>query len=303
MTGQTTAPDLLRQLIELERQHGSEPPGLWDLVSVLNERLAVLPVAEAFALIHNSPDLEQDEGYWACIRDLQKRGDQAVFDTCVAWASDRRADRRQAAADVLGQLGYESQYPFAAASLPVLEGLLADSEPNIIASVLNAFGHLKMGEPSTLAAFGSRPEQLVRFGLVHALTGRDDAVSQAAMIALTRDADNDVRDWATFGLGTLSQTDTPEIRDALAGRLGDVDASTRFEAMVGLAKRRDQRVVPLILTELALSSVKEYAIEAAGMMADPRFLPSLETLLASNRDVADIVRAVEACRSGVPYVR
>jgi HEAT repeat protein len=53
---------------------------------------------------------------------------------------------------------------------------------------------------------------------------------------LTADEDEEVRDWATFGLGVLGDIDTVEIREALAARLSDANDDAREEAVVGLAK-------------------------------------------------------------------
>ena len=63
----------------------------------------------------------------------------------------------------------------------------------------------------------------------------------AALIALSADDDLDVRDWATFALGTLSEDDGAPLRDALAARLDDEDEDVRLEAVHGLALRGDAR--------------------------------------------------------------
>jgi HEAT repeat protein len=68
---------------------------------------------------------------------------------------------------------------------------------------------------------------------------------------MSRDTDNNVRDWATFALGTLFDADTPEIRDALFDRVADPHDDTRSEALVGLARRSDPRVTDGLKTELA----------------------------------------------------
>jgi HEAT repeat protein len=64
----------------------------------------------------------------------------------------------------------------------------------------------------------------------------------------------------------LSTADSPEIRDALAGRLGDSLAEVVDEAVAGLARRRDARALPLLLERLRQDDVDDLTIEAAGEM-------------------------------------
>jgi len=65
------------------------------------------------------------------------------------------------------------------------------------------------------------------------------------------DVDDSVRDWATFGIGSLCDIDTPELRDALAARLADADEEVRGEAVVGLATRGDNRAIRAIVQAFA----------------------------------------------------
>ena len=72
--------------------------------------------------------------------------------------------------------------------------------------------------------------------------------------------------------------DTPALRDALAGRLADEDDDARCEAMVGLARRGDPRVIPPLLKALASESVWALEVEAASLIGDPRLYPELVAL-------------------------
>lgn len=85
-----------------------------------------------------------------------------------------------------------------------------------------------------------------------------------------QDSDADVRDWATFGLGVLGDSDSAEIRDALLIRIGDTDKDAREEATIGLSKRKDQRVLIPLITMLEQPSVPDRAIEAAELMLGGR---------------------------------
>jgi HEAT repeat protein len=97
-----------------------------------------------------------------------------------------------------------------------------------------------------------------------------------ALVTLSADADDDVRDWACFALGTqLSEVDEPEVRNALAARLDDPHDDTRCEALLGLARRRDTRALPVLHERLARENVYSLEIDAAGALGHA----SLHTLV------------------------
>ena len=94
----------------------------------------------------------------------------------------------------------------------------------------------------------------------------------AAGIALSGDPVPRVRDWACFALGQQwRDVDTPAVREALAARLDDIDVDTRFEALAGLAYRRDARALPRVEKELSRAdgNVFRLAMIAAGALGDP----------------------------------
>jgi HEAT repeat protein len=107
----------------------------------------------------------------------------------------------------------------------------------------------------------------------------DPAPTIRGLIRLSRDADDDVRDWACFALGTqLSEVDQPSLREALVARLDDAHDDTRCEALLGLARRRDERVLPVLLDRLANDNVYSLEIDAAGALGSH----ALHTLVRSH---------------------
>ena len=128
------------------------------------------------------------------------------------------------------------------------------------------------------------------------------------LIGLSADQDQDVRDWATFGIGSMIETDIPEIREALVARLTETDSEIRGEALVGLARRGDLRIVAPLLQELASISpgvLRKWVVigEAADSITriaqeggDKNWLPILEKLKELGiGDALAIEVAIERC--------
>jgi HEAT repeat protein len=195
-------------------------------------------------------DDDDDWAYWNIVMELQRRGNQEVFDSMVALCDTNSDDRKRLGLDVLAQLGFQSGRPFLEQSLPVVERLAdpAQSE-TVIDAAVSALGHLS--DPRalpTILQFVSYRDSDVRFAVANALPSvSGDPVSGSALEALLKlmeDEDPRVRDWATFGLGSqLEQVDSPEVRQALWKRVGDPGGDTAGEALVGLAVRGDRGIV------------------------------------------------------------
>ena len=255
-------------------------------------------VQRTLVLAGQEPVLQSDE-YWDLVRLLHFRSGRELFDTSVELCSSQDPISRAVGADILAQLGVQAgmaAYPFADESEGRLVALLTDTEPVVAASALYALGHLGRGEPSELAGLAKHASEDVRCALAYALGGRDDAISIAALIELCGDTDTDARNWATFALGSLSEEDSPAIRDALAARLSDADDEIRGEAILGLAKRADDRVLQPLERELSGREVGTLAIEAAEALPRPEFIPHLEALYAANPGDQVIEQALNRCR-------
>tara|TARA_R110002072_G_scaffold87129_1_gene196551 strand:- start:4486 stop:5292 length:807 start_codon:yes stop_codon:yes gene_type:complete len=250
---------------------------------------ALIAHTSALALADPTGD---DEARWDAVRALHLRDQPEVFDQVVLWTKHEQPLLRALAADVLSQLGWEQGHPHAQRSEPILMSMLLDEAPAVVSAALSAMGHLEVGIIEEVCPLARHADPDIRYAVAYCLGPRDEPQARATLIELSSDEDQDVRDWATFGLGTLSEADTPEIRDALAARLADDDEDTRCEAMVGLARRNDTRATAAVRKELDNECAGRLAIEAAGLLRDPQFLPQLENLLASNPDDTDVVEAI-----------
>lgn len=127
------------------------------------------------------------------------------------------------------------------------------------------------------------------------LSDPPEASGTATLISLSADPDPQVRDWATFGLGTQTDADSEAVRQALWARTNDAYLAARDEAVVSLARRRDDAVRPLVAELLAQPSVGILIFEAAAHLKDSSLLPLLRRFDTSDDDVR---AAIEACERG-----
>lgn len=244
-------------------------------------------------------DGEDPDEYFDLVGALHRRPERHVFNRASHWCVSERADERVLGADILGQLGagdQERPWPFAEESAPILVRLLADPSVRVVGASLIALGRLGAGDPEEIAALAAHPSCDVRYGVASALGGREDPKSLSVLVQQSRDEDRDVRDWATFSLGSLCEVDTPAIREALSLRLADEDREIRGEAMLGLALRGDERAAAAILSELESEDVLMLAVEAAGHLTAPGFLPHLEKLSKEYPEDQDLRAALRLCR-------
>lgn len=202
----------------------------------------------------SDPDRE-DEGYWKPIAILQRRLPR-IFSQAEALSRSADLRCRDAAATILGQgrVGEKCAEPECVRIL--LQMLRVEQDPQVLSSIASALGHHRdasVVEPLTRLSAHSDPR--IRMAAVSSLCGHDDCRAIKALVDGTSDPDRDVRNWATFGLGSQIDTDTPVIRETLLARTEDEDAEIRGEAIVGLARRGDVRVVAALLKELESDDV------------------------------------------------
>jgi HEAT repeat protein len=243
---------------------------------------------------------EPDEhAAWDAVATLHFRGTKEVFDAACQLCASDCPQERTLGANILGQLGIPDR-SFPKGSVELLLTLLeVESDDDVLDATCIALGHLH--DPNAippLARLKTHPSAKVRYAVVLGLLGFEDNLAIETLIELSRDQDDPVRDWATFGLGAQIDADTPQIREALFVRLSDVDEATRGEALVGLARRKDARIIEPLIKELARYPDAEYtySLEAAEEIADPRLLPVLTRLKKSvDLDDSPFDEAIRRC--------
>lgn len=248
----------------------------WDIVFTIRDRLCLGAFERATYLCHSACPLERTLGARILGGGMPGRLLQECLDA------------------VLALLQHEADSDVISAGLSALGNLRSRDFSVNVAVVESALRHL------------AHPNADVRYAVVHALAAnlREDSID--ALIQLTTDVDTEVRDWATFTLGTqlpvvipvvfpLAQ-EPPQVQEALFKRLNDSDAMVCCEAIMGLATRGDRRVIPTLIEQFRGEEVFMLAVEAAELIRAPELYPAL-CELAKWWDVDDelLERAIAAC--------
>ena len=248
---------------------------------------------------------------WAAIEILHRRGSARMLAHVDALARSPSARRRVLAMDIAAQLrepghshDYESEpYALEQTRAMLVDGL-ADPHPRVLQAAITGLGHrpAPAALPALLGQVGNA-DSGVRLALAFTLSHSPEPAAVAAMMRLAADRDDDVRDWATFGLGALSEADGDEIRELLWTNAHDANRDVRGEAVVGLARRSDPRAIELLKTRLLDGDCRGYELEAAAEMPRAELLEPLNQLRADAEKARHIdsywyrclLDAIDAC--------
>ena len=225
---------------------------------------------------------------WEAVSELHGRGTPRTLALVQALARGASWRRRALAMDIAAQLReprrgrarFEGPAFAPEETRAILFAGLADAHAKVVGSAVSGFGH--RSDPRAvplIAALATHPDAVMRLCVAFALGTHAEPVAMAALMRLARDADSDVRDWATFGLGTQQDTDSPELRALFWTNAHDADRDVRGEALVGLARRKDPRAVALVRERLD-DDCRVYELEAARELADAALLDRLQSLRA-----------------------
>jgi HEAT repeat protein len=271
---------------------------------------APLPVTVS-ALLDQAADIRRRatrEDEYELVRPIldQARGfGMKAFERAVALLASDDASERAVACDLLGSLCNPDDETWGPGVASAVIGLAErEGDPDVLRSVSRALGYARdpRGVAALVSLAGHRDSD-VRFQVALSLPsceeGADPEVLAQALIGLMGDPDEDIRDWATFGLGTQTDIDGPEVREALFRRLNDDNLDARDEAIVGLARRRDSRVLAVVAAQLNAKEVGRLVVEAAAYLANELLVAPLQALRTwwdVDPDLLD--EAIRACDPG-----
>ena len=275
-------------------------------VRVMNEGLSEetedVLFSLALALAESTDDAAPDRLSLVVGELSQRRSTRQVFDRAVALAGSPLPRVAIVGIDVLNDFGAKLGFPFRDETVaPLLIGIRS-SDVDLQLAAMAALGKFGPGDAThDVLAMTRHPESRVRLSVAMALprfVGNDathDSLVVDALVELTSDAVDVVRDWATFGLGSQTSAVGRKVTAALFARLDDTDANTRHEALVALARRRDRAAVPALLRALDSDFVASLAVQAAEYLGAPEAYGALLALAKSDDWHDEVQIALSRC--------
>lgn len=238
-----------------------------------------------FSRIQNN---KSQKSYWDYISILRKRTTKEVFEKSVQLIKSKTPKEKIIGIDVLAQLGIPPR-PFLKKTINLFfEVLETENNTKVLKSLLIGIGHnnekLSTRQISKLTEFRKSKSSLIKEGLIFSLLTVNHPKAIECLIKLSSDKLNHIRDWATFGLGTQINEDNEEIRKALWNRVNDKHPETKLETILGLAKRKDERIKPIIVQELLNGEYGIILFEAIEEIGDRENLKVLKAYYKSEKN-------------------
>lgn len=243
--------------------------------------------------LKGSGEGDSDKALW----ELRARGTKDVYQKAKKLTSSSVARKRKLGVEILCQLGTPER-AFRDESISTLLTLLQhERNKDVVCAIGWGLGHLRATEGvEHLVKRMKDPEAEIRLAVVGGLLCQESDLAIDALIALSTDEDDEVRSWATCALGTLIDLDDHRIREALFARLSDSHEETQQEALYGLAKRRDERVIDILSDWLRSYPGFSFDLRAAYDLGSPSLLPTLVQLRSCPSVDSDLLeKAITSC--------
>lgn len=229
--------------------------------------------------------------YWDNILELRKRPTKDVFLLAKSYANNSNDKIKEIGIDVLAQLGLKER-PFQQLTLNLFFDLLQQPQsPKILKALLYGLSHnndnLSSKDLVLIIPYKNHRSKIVRLAATFALSGIENELAINALLELMQDKDASIRDWATFGIGSLIESDSPSIQNALKINSQDTDMNVRHEAIRGLANRNVE-VLNMVEDEIKHDTTSNLLFEVIQDLNATQFLPQLNLLLTKYGEQNDI---------------
>lgn len=228
---------------------------------------------------------KSEKTYWSNISELRKRANDDVFNQAYEFAKSQNDKKKIIGIDVLAQLGFDPRFRQKETVKLYFKLLQEKQSDDVLFSLFFGISHnnekLTNNQVLQLIKFKDSRNNDVRYSLVSAISGVDNPKAIETLIELSEDNFSSIRNWATFGIGTLSEQNNDRIVKALWNRTKDKHQETKLEAIVGLANRNQVAIKDQIIEELRNGEYGTLLFEAIETLKDKDFIPYLEKNLKS----------------------
>jgi HEAT repeat protein len=235
---------------------------------------------------------KSNDNYWNYISELRKRKSKDIFQKSILLTNSEIPKERIIGIDILAQFGYPRLYKKIILK-KFFQLLKNETDKYAISSLFYGIGHnnenLTDKQIQLICSFKKHKSSRIRYSLAFALLTKEEPIAIQTLIELSKDRDYEIRDWATFGLGSQIEIDNDEIRNALWKRINDKYEAPRFEAIFGLAKRKDEKIKEILKTELErIDEFGSLILEAIEELNDKEFILLIEKQIEENRKLKKI---------------
>lgn len=233
-----------------------------------------------------------EEEYWGFISKLRKLPCNEVYEKAIEFIESNNKKDKIIGIDVLQQLGFNPRFKQEQTVKLHFELLEEHKTDDVTKSLLYGIGHnnenLSQLQIDKITQFDGLDDDEINQAHISALLGIDNIKAVRKLIQFTDSKNSDIRNWSTFGIGTQVEIDNEEIRDALWKRVNDSNFETKSEAIYGLAKRKDNRVKNIIMSELKSDNYGTLILEATALLKDTELAVQLKkNLKTANKDDVD----------------
>lgn len=230
---------------------------------------------------------KSNENYWKYIQELRKRKTDAIYKKSLLLIDSNSIKEKIIGLDVLNQFGYPRLHQKEIIQL-FFKLLKSETDKEVLSSILYGISHnnesLTNEQVDFLCSLKTHKSVYVKFSLVNALLTLENDNAIDTLIEFSKNKDFDIRNWATFGLGSQTDIDNEKIRFALWNRIKDTSKIVRQEAIAGLAQRKDKNIKDILIQEL--KNIDEYSsliLDSIEEFNDKSLIPYLENQIEENK--------------------
>ena len=229
--------------------------------------------------------------YWNFISELRQRKTEDIFEKSISLTKSENINEKNIGINVLAQFGFPRKHK--RRILKTFFNLLkTEKDKNIISSIFYGIGHnnenLSEKQIEQICIFKNHKSINVKFSLISAILSIEQNQAIETLIQLSNDKNSDIRDWATFGIGTQIDVNNENIQKALWNRINDKDIDTKNEAIVGLAKRNVIGINEIIKTEIIGNEFNTLIFEAIEYTKDKELLNLVKKNFEINKNDNEI---------------